>query len=131
GATPDGAVEEELASALSAAAAAVKAAFGAYRTVDLRKLTPPALPGPLRPAWGTSAGLQATLEGGASSVVFRVGATLQLSATAVPVPAASTVGAGTVVAHVTGRLGGTTVATWNVTATAGLGEPSWEWLLTH
>jgi D-alanyl-D-alanine carboxypeptidase (penicillin-binding protein 5/6) len=129
--TPDGAVDEELASAVSAAAAAVTAAFGAYRTVDLRTLTPPALPGALRSAWGTSAGLQATLEGGASSVVFRVGATLQLSATAVPVPAASTVGAGTVVAHVTGRLGGTTVATWKVSATGDLGQPSWQWLLTH
>ncbi len=129
--TPDGAVDEELASALSAAAAAVKAAFGAYRTVDLRKLTPPALPGALRSAWGTSAGVQATLEGGASSVVFRVGATLRLSATAVHIPDASTVGAGTVVAHVTGRLGGTTVATWKVSATGGLGQPTWQWLLTH
>jgi D-alanyl-D-alanine carboxypeptidase (penicillin-binding protein 5/6) len=129
--TPDGAVDEELASAVSAAAAAVTAAFGAYRTVDLRTLKPPALPGALRSAWGTSAGLQATLEVGASSVVFRVGATLRLSATAVPIPDASTVGAGTVVAHVTGRLGGTTGATWDVSATGGLGQPSWEWLLTH
>jgi hypothetical protein len=116
---------------VSAAAAAVTAAFGAYRTVDLRTLTPPALPGALRSAWGTSAGVQATLEGGASSVVFRVGATLRLAATAVPIPDASTVGVGTVVAHVTARLGGTTVATWDVSATGGLGQPTWEWLLTH
>ena len=129
--TPDGAVDEELADALSAAAAAVDAAFGAYRIVDPSTLTLPALSGALRSAWGTSAPLQATFKGSASSVEFRVGATLRLSATAVPDLAASTVGAGTVVAHVTGRLGGTTVATWNVTATAGLGEPSWEWLLTH
>jgi hypothetical protein len=129
--TPDGAVDEELADALSAAAAAVDAAFGAYRIVDPSTLTPPALSGALRSAWGTSAPLQASFKGGASSVEFRVGATLRLSATAVPVADASTIGAGTVVAHVTGRLGGTTVATWNATATGGLGQPSWEWLLTH
>jgi len=41
------------------------------------------------------------------------------------------VGAGTVVAHVTGSLGGTTVATWKVSATGDLGEPTWQWLLTH
>jgi D-alanyl-D-alanine carboxypeptidase (penicillin-binding protein 5/6) len=129
--TPDGAVNEELAGALSAAAAAVNAAFGAYRTVDPGTLTPPALSGALRSAWGTSAPLQATFEGGAASVEFRVGATLRLSSTVVAVPDASTVVAGTIVARVTGRVGGTTVATWEVSATGALGQPTWQWLLTH
>jgi D-alanyl-D-alanine carboxypeptidase (penicillin-binding protein 5/6) len=129
--TPDGALDEELAGAMSAAAAAVKAAFEAYQTVDPGTLTPPALSGAIRSAWGTSAHLQATFERGLSSIEFRVGATLRLSATQVTGLAASTVGAGTVVAHVTGRLGGTTVATWKVSATGDLGQPSWQWLLTH
>jgi D-alanyl-D-alanine carboxypeptidase (penicillin-binding protein 5/6) len=129
--TSDGAVDEELASVLSAAAAAVKAAFEAYQTVDPGTLTPPALSGALRSAWGTSVPLQATFGSGLSPVEFRVGATLRLSATEVTGLAASTVGAGTVVAHVTGRLGGTTVATWEVSATGGLGQPTWQWLLTH
>ena len=60
-----------------------------------------------------------------------MGATLRLSATLVTGLVASTVGAGTVVAHVTGRIGGTTVATWKVSATGDLGQPSWQWLLTH
>jgi hypothetical protein len=60
-----------------------------------------------------------------------VGATLRLTATEVTGLAASKVGAGTVVAHVTGRIGGTTVATWKVSATGDLGQPSWQWLLTH
>ncbi len=129
--TPDGDLDEELGGAMSAAAAAVKAAFDAYRTVELGTLTPPALSGALRSAWGTSARLQATFESGPSSLEFRVGATLRLSATLVTGLVASTVGAGTVVAHVTGRIGGTTVATWKVSATGDLGQPSWQWLLTH
>ena len=129
--TPGGVLDDELAGALSAAAAAVKAAFEAYQTVDPAKLTPPALSGALRSAWGTSAHLQATFESGPSSIEFRVGATLRLTATEVTGLAASKVGAGTVVAHVTGSLGGTTVATWKVSATGDLGEPTWQWLLTH
>jgi D-alanyl-D-alanine carboxypeptidase (penicillin-binding protein 5/6) len=129
--TPDGVLDHELAGALSAAAAAVEAAFGAYKTVDPGTLKPPVLSGALRSEWGTSADLQATFESGPSAIEFKVGATLRLSATDVSGIAASTVGAGTVVAHVTGRLGGTTVATWEVSATGGLGQPTWQWLLTH
>jgi len=129
--TQGGTLDEELSTALSAAAAAVKAAFGAYRSVDIGTLAPPTLSGALRSAWGTSAQLQVTLESGATSAVFRVGTSLRLSATVVPIRDASTVTAGTVVAHVTGRIGGTTVATWEVSATGGLGQPSWQWLLTH
>ncbi len=124
-------LDEELSTALKAAAAAVTAAFGAYRSVDVGTLAPPALSGALRSAWGTSTQLQVTPEGSATSAIFRVGASLRLSATAVPDLAASAVTAGTVVAHLTGRLGATTVATWEVTATGGLGQPSWQWLLTH
>jgi D-alanyl-D-alanine carboxypeptidase (penicillin-binding protein 5/6) len=129
--TQGGTLDQELSTALSAAAAAVTAAFGAYRSVDIGTLAPPTLSGALRSAWGTSAQLQVTLESGATSAVFRVGTSLRLSATVVPIRDASTVTAGTVVAHVTGRIGGTTVATWEVSATGGLGQPSWQWLLTH
>jgi D-alanyl-D-alanine carboxypeptidase (penicillin-binding protein 5/6) len=129
--TPDGALDEELVDAMSAAASAVKAAFEAYRTVDIGTLTPPALSGALRSAWGTSTHLQATFEIGPPSLEFRVGATVRLSATEVPGLVASTVGAGTVVAHVTARLGGTTVGTWKVSVTGDLGQPTWQWLLTH
>jgi D-alanyl-D-alanine carboxypeptidase (penicillin-binding protein 5/6) len=129
--TADGDLGEELAGALNAAAAAVKAAFGAYRTVDLGKLALPVLSGALRSAWGTSTPLQAIFESGTSSVEFRVGATLRLSAKMIPIHNASTVGAGTLVARVTARLGGITVATWEVSATGALGQPGWQWLLTH
>jgi D-alanyl-D-alanine carboxypeptidase (penicillin-binding protein 5/6) len=129
--TADGALGDELAAALSAAAAAVNAAFGAYRAVDLGTVTPPPPSGALRSAWGTSTQLQETFEGSTSPVELRVGATLRLSATVRPIRDASTVTGGTVVARVTGRVGSTTVATWNVTATGGLGQPNWEWLLTH
>jgi hypothetical protein len=129
--TADGDLGEELAGALNAAAAAVKAAFGAYRTVDLGKLALPALSGALRSAWGTSTPLQAIFKSGTSSVEFKVGATLRLSAKVIPIHDASTVGAGTLVARVTARLGGITVATWEVSATGSLGQPGWQWLLTH
>jgi D-alanyl-D-alanine carboxypeptidase (penicillin-binding protein 5/6) len=129
--TADGDLGEELAGALNAAAAAVKAAFGAYRTVDLGTLALPVLSGALRSAWGTSTPLQAIFESGTSSVEFRVGATLRLSAKMIPIHNASTVGAGTLVARVTARLGGITVATWEVSATGALGQPGWQWLLTH
>jgi D-alanyl-D-alanine carboxypeptidase (penicillin-binding protein 5/6) len=129
--TADGDLGEELAGALNAAAAAVKAAFGAYRTVDLGTLALPVLSGALRSAWGTSTPLQAIFESGTSSVEFRVGATLRLSAKLIPIHNAFTVGAGTLVARVTARLGGITVATWEVSATGALGQPGWQWLLTH
>ena len=129
--TADGDLGEELAGALNAAAAAVKAAFGAYRTVDLGTLALPVLSGALRSAWGTSTPLQAIFESGTSSVEFRVGATLRLSAKMIPIHDASTIGAGTLVARVTARLGGITVATWEVSATGALGQPGWQWLLTH
>jgi D-alanyl-D-alanine carboxypeptidase (penicillin-binding protein 5/6) len=129
--TADGDLGEELAGALNAAAAAVKAAFGAYRTVDLGTLALPVLSGALRSAWGTSTPLQAIFESGTSSVEFRVGATLRLSAKLIPIHDASTIGAGTLVARVTARLGGITVATWEVSATGALGQPGWQWLLTH
>jgi D-alanyl-D-alanine carboxypeptidase (penicillin-binding protein 5/6) len=128
---PDGSLSEGLTDALSAAAAEVNAAFGAYRSVDLATLKPPALSGALRSAWSTSASLQATFAGGASTALFRVGAGLRLSATAIPIHDATTVVAGTLVARVTGSLGGITVATWKVSATGALGQPGWQWLLTH
>jgi D-alanyl-D-alanine carboxypeptidase (penicillin-binding protein 5/6) len=129
--TDGGALGTELAGALSASAAAVDAAFGAYQAIDLGTVTPPARSGALRSAWGTSTQLQVTFTGSTSPVELRVGATLRLSVTLVPIRDASTVTAGTVVARVTGRIGGVRLATWNVVATGGLGQPSWQWLLTH
>jgi D-alanyl-D-alanine carboxypeptidase (penicillin-binding protein 5/6) len=129
--TADGDLGEELAGALNAAAAAVKAAFGAYRTVNLSTLALPVLSGALRSAWGTSTPLQAIFKSGTSSVEFKVGATLRLSAKMIPIHDASTIGAGTLVARVTARLGDITVATWEVSATGPLGQPGWQWLLTH
>jgi D-alanyl-D-alanine carboxypeptidase (penicillin-binding protein 5/6) len=126
-----GNLDQELAEALNGAAAAVKAAFQAYTTIDPSKLAPPSLLGTLRSPWGSSTQLQATFESGASAVEVRVGATLRLSGTEVSHLDPTAIKAGTVVAHLTGRIGGTTVATWSVTATGGLGQPSWGWLLTH
>ena len=129
--TPDGDVNQELEVALDEAANAVNTAFDAYQRVDPSTLTLPALGGTLSSAWGTRSGLTASFETGALPVEVRIGAMLHLSATEVHHADASSIRAGTVVAHVTGSLGGTTVATWSVTATGGLGEPSWQWLLTH
>jgi len=129
--TADGDLDEELGDALSGAAAAVKAAFQAYRIVNPGSVKPPSLSGTVRSPWGTSAGLQASYQTGTSSVEVRVGAVLSLSGTAVSHLDPTAVGDGTVVAHVTGRIGAITVATWRVEATGSLGDPSWQWLLTH
>jgi len=115
---------------LQAAAASVDAAFAAYDTVDLSRVAPPALPGSVSSAWGSRAGLLATWAGGPAPVVVRKGTALSLSSSVLahlPNP----VTGGSVVGHVTGRLAGTTVGTWIVTATGDLGQPGWQWLLTH
>jgi D-alanyl-D-alanine carboxypeptidase (penicillin-binding protein 5/6) len=129
--TASGDLDEELGDALSAAAEAVNVAFEAYPTVVPGALAPPPVSGSLRSAWGTSTRLLATLQSSAPPLEVRDGATLALSAIEVPHLRGPTIRAGTVVAQVTGTLAGTTIATWSVTTTAGLGEPSWEWLLTH
>ncbi|MGA2282067.1 MAG: hypothetical protein ABSH07_00060 [Candidatus Dormibacteria bacterium] len=129
--TADGDLDEELGDALSGAASAVKAAFDAYRIVNPGSVKPPSLSGTVRSAWGTSAGLQASYQTGTASVEVRVGALLSLSGTAVSHLDPTAVADGTVVAHVTGRIGAITVATWRVEATGSLGDPSWQWLLTH
>ena len=129
--TSGGSLAVELGDALTDAAAAVKAAFEAYRAIDPGTLKPPSLSGSLRSAWGTSTGLQATYASGPASVEVRVGASLTLTSTPVAYLDPTAVMAGTVVARVTGRIGVTSVATWSVEATGTLGEPSWEWLLTH
>jgi len=129
--TPSGALADELGLALTVAATAVKAAFADFPTIDPGSLKPPAVPGALRSAWGTSAGVQASFESGLSAVEVRFGATLKLSASEVPHLDPTAVASGTVVGHVTGSIAGITVATWAVSATAGLGQPSWQWLITH
>jgi D-alanyl-D-alanine carboxypeptidase (penicillin-binding protein 5/6) len=128
---PDGDLGEGLTEALSEAATAVAVAFEAYATVDPSALTPPVLSGSVRSAWGTRAGLRISFESASPAVEARIGATLSLSATEVPHLDLSTIRAGTVIAHVTGSLAGITLATWRVTATGGLGKPSWQWLVTH
>lgn len=128
---PGGNLNNELATALSGAASAVDAAFQAYTTVDPSKLGAPSLSGAVSSPWGSSAGLQASFQSAMAPVEVRVGAALSLSGVAVPHLDSSAIQAGTVVAHLTGKLGGSTVATWSVAATGGLGEPSWDWLLTH
>ncbi|HAW10466.1 MAG: hypothetical protein ABSC16_06105 [Candidatus Dormibacteria bacterium] len=129
--TPSGALDDELGLALTVAGTAVKAAFEDYPTIDPGSLKPPAVPGTLRSGWGTSTGLQASFESGLSSVEVRVGATLKLSASQVTHLDPTAVASGTVVGHVTGTIAGVTVATWDVSATGGLGQPSWQWLITH
>jgi len=124
-------LDQELADALNSAAAAVKAAFQDYATVAPRALPAPSLSGAVTSPWGTSAGLQATLQSGSPPIVVRLGALLRLSGSEVPHLDPTSVTAGTVVGHVTGRLGSTTIATWSVAATYDLGTPTWEWLLTH
>ncbi|MGA8016131.1 MAG: hypothetical protein WCB85_09465 [Candidatus Dormiibacterota bacterium] len=116
--------------ALSAASAAIEAAFGAYDTVNPSAFPTPPDRGQVTSAWGTRAGILVALEHSAAPVEVRRGTTLSLSAAPVsrlpdPLPA------GTVVAHISGRLAGRTLATWSVAATGGLGEPTWQWLLTH
>jgi len=129
--TSSGALGDELGLAETVAATAVKAAFEDFPTIDPGALKPPAVSGTLRSAWGTSAGLQASFAKGLSSVEVRIGATLRLSASAVPHVDPTAVAAGTVVGHVTGSIAGITVATWDLSATGGLGQPSWQWLITH
>jgi D-alanyl-D-alanine carboxypeptidase (penicillin-binding protein 5/6) len=128
---PSGTLSDELGVALTVAGTAVKAAFGDFPTIDPGSLKVPAVPGTLRSAWGTSAGLQASYESGLSSVEVRIGATLKLAVSQVPHLDPTAVASGTVVGHVTGSIAGITVATWQVSATGGLGQPSWQWLITH
>lgn len=116
--------------ALATAAQLVTAAFDAYATVTPSTLSLPPDPGSIRSSWGTSAGLRAFHSTGLPSLVVRRGTALALSAAAVH-PSGDRVEAGTVVGRVTGRIAGTTVVTWTLRALAGLGEPSWQWLLTH
>jgi hypothetical protein len=129
--TPSGALDDELGLALTEAATAVKVAFEDFPTIVPASLKLPALSGTLRSAWGTSAALQASFKNGPPSVEVRIGATLKLSASQVPHLDPTAVAYGTVVGHVTGSMAGVTVATWNVSATGGLGQPSWQWLITH
>ncbi len=117
--------------ALQGAAAAVDAAFAGYDTVYAGTLTPPVVSGAVTAPWGERSGLEADFVSGLEPVTLPWGAELQLH---VQGPAtkhlSAPVRAGTVVATVTGSLDGTTVATWRVVTTVGVGAPSWEWRLT-
>jgi len=129
--TPGGTLDDELGLALTEAATAVKAAFEDFPTIVPASLKLPALSGTLRSAWGTSTGLQASFKSGLASVEVRIGSTLELLASQVPHLDPTAVASGTVVGHVTGSIAGVTVATWEVSATGDLGQPSWQWLITH
>jgi D-alanyl-D-alanine carboxypeptidase (penicillin-binding protein 5/6) len=116
--------------ALGGSAAAVKAAFAGYDTLDPASMAPPDIPGRVTAAWGTASGLQAAFQSGHAPFLVRKGSTATLAAhNLASLPA--DVHFGTAVARVTARSGGTTVATWSVTATGDLGTPTWQWLLTH
>jgi D-alanyl-D-alanine carboxypeptidase (penicillin-binding protein 5/6) len=129
--TPGGTLDDELGLALTEAATAVKAAFEDFPTIVPASLKLPALSGTLRSAWGTSTGLQASFKSGLASVEVRIGSTLELLTSQVPHLDPTAVASGTVVGHVTGSIAGVTVATWEVSATGDLGQPSWQWLITH
>jgi len=119
-----------LAPALDGAASAVQAAFGAYDTVSPATFPAPDVHGAMTSAWGTSARLAVGSASGPTAIEVRRGADLTLTSS--PVSALEPpAGRGTVVGHITGRLAGLTVASWTVTATGDLGQPSWQWLLTH
>jgi D-alanyl-D-alanine carboxypeptidase (penicillin-binding protein 5/6) len=117
---------------LDGAAAAVRAAFAAYDSVNLADLAAPSLPGRVVAPWGGSAALRATLSSSRPPVVVRKGTSLHLTGRPLNhLPSADAVTDGTVVARVVGSLDGRTLATWTVTSTGDLGQPTWEWLLTH
>ncbi len=122
---PDG-----LGPALTGSAAAVHAAFAAYDTLDPASMTPPAVPGTIKAAWGPSAHLLAAFQSGHAPVLVRKGTRATLTGRAVAhLP--EDVHLGTVGARITARYGGTTIAVWSVTVNGDLGTPSWQWLLTH
>jgi len=122
---PDG-----LAPALDGASAAVTAAFDAYDIVTPATFPTPRVAGAMTSAWGGSVGVRVAYAGGLTSIEVRRGALLTLALT--PVSRLHLdAGAGTVVGHLAGSLSGITVASWTVTATGGVGQPPWEWLLTH
>ncbi|MGD0832795.1 MAG: hypothetical protein ABSA40_00025 [Candidatus Dormibacteria bacterium] len=123
--------QDSLDSALQGAATAVDAALAGYDTVYPATVTPPLVAGAVTSRWGRSSGLTAAYLSGTESVTVPWGTGLQLRLQG---PATrhlvAPVGAGTVVATVTGSLDGTTVATWRVVTSVAVAAPSWEWRLT-
>jgi hypothetical protein len=82
--------------------------------------------------WGEHSGLQARFLSGSAPVTVLWGTGLHLQLQSLPTSRLPTpVRTGTVVATVTGSLGGTVVAVWQVVTTGTIGAPSWEWRLTH
>lgn len=116
--------------ALAASAAAVRAVFAAYDSIDPASMTAPTIPGRVTAPWGPSARLHAAFQSGHAPLALRKGTRATLSGRAIA-DLPREIGPGTVVARVTASYAGTTIATWSVTATGALGTPTWQWLLTH
>jgi len=117
----------ELGGALAAARAAVDTALYSYVVVDPARVSP-ALHGDITSPWGARA--SAAVRASASRPLpIRIGTPIALAVT-LRQPASGPL-AGEVLGSVSGRLRGTTVATWSLIARQTLPAPSLWWRLTH
>lgn len=125
GQPPDAAADPdhpELGGAFAAARDSVAAALSGYAAVDLASRTPPAS-GSVSEPWGARSGV--TSVASHTTVVAALGAAVPLHV--VPAHPDPAPGRGTVVARITGSLGGGQTVRWNVVTAAAVAGPSWWW----